>query len=114
MPLKNYTPHTICIEKPDGTRLELPSLGVIRVGTHVKKLAEVDGVPISQVMYGPLEGVPENVELGDTLIVSMVTRDYAKQDRHPLWHCMLSPDSGPSAIRNEKGQIVAVKGLLAA
>jgi len=112
--LKNYTPHTITIRRPDGTDLELPSLGQIRATVSTRQNDPVDGVPVSRVQYEGLDGVPDNLAEGDYLIVSMVARDTAFETLHPLWERMLSPDSGPTAIRNDKGQIVAVKGLLAA
>lgn len=112
--LKNYTPHAVVIEKPDGTKLELPSLGVIRVGTLTAPHAKVEGIPVFKVMYGPLEGLPEDVGPEDVLVVSMVVRDFARKIYHDLADRMVSPDSGPTAVRNEKGHIVAVKALLAA
>lgn len=111
--LKNYTPHLIVIEKPDGSRLDLPSLGVIRAKVKNRPRLPVEEIPVTEVVYEEVEGVPADLHHDDVLVVSMLARDVAIASDHPEAWRMLSPDSGPSAIRNEKGQIVAVKGLLA-
>jgi hypothetical protein len=132
MKLVNLTPHTVAIETPEG-RLTLSSEGLARVSmkttpdstVEVETIVAIDrrfnGVdytePCTQyntvafnrpIEYGPVEGLPEPVE-GALYIVSMLVAQRAMRSD------VVSPDSGPSAIRFKdgpnKGQIEAVRAL---
>ena len=48
-------------------------------------------VPLVKTAYGNLEGVPENIEDGDTLLVSLPTASMSKSSGHPLAAQMVSP-----------------------
>lgn len=128
MKLVNLTPHVVAIETPEG-RLSLPSEGVARVsmsGTRAtpvgveeyvgdeKALSEGYDFDLHTVAfnfpieYGEIEGLPEPVE-GFIYIVSMLVAQRAMRSD------VVSPDSGPTAIRftegPNRGQIEAVRAL---
>lgn len=54
---------------------------------------------------GEVTGLPD-AEWGVLIIVSAMVRELASHRKD-----VISPDTGPSAIRNDKGHIIAVKGF---
>ena len=128
MRLVNLTPHTIAIETPEG-RLYLSSEGVARVSMKTTPDCPVficdplwvtNGEPQGvesftvafnsftvafnlPIEYGEISGLPEP-SAGVIYITSLVVAQRASRSD------VVSPDSGPTAIR-ENGQIVAVRAL---
>ena len=107
MTIRNLTPHPIVIEIPSGERVTFPPEGIIpRVSSKVAPCGEFLGVPLSETVFGEVEGLPE-AEEGTILIVSGFVLDRVRESRPDVFR----PDTGQDCIRNEKGQIVAVRRL---
>lgn len=104
----NCTPHKITVATPSGF-VDIPPSGTVpRVVQDHDVIDVVNGIEVATVAYGPLTGLPPE-EPGIGLIVSTMVVDAAERlslRRHDLY----TPDSGPSAIR-ENGQIKAVLRL---
>lgn len=65
------------------------------------ELGEVDGIPTVQNVYGEVENLPEPQEGTYFLVNAMVLTASTRMD-------LLAPDTGPTAIRDEKGQVKEV------
>lgn len=103
----NLTPHDIVVELEDGSRVTFPTSGTVaRVSVTESVVGEVNGIPVIETVYGDVEGLPEE---GTDCIVSAMVRS-AIPGRKGVY----SPDSGSSALRNDKGHIVAVRRLVKA
>lgn len=105
--LVNKTPHAICIANEAGevVRTIEPELPAARVAVTQEKRGEIDGVPVSITRYGKVENLPEE-RPGVIYIVSQVVMQ-AADDRGDL----IRPDTGPTAVRDAEGRIVAVRSL---
>lgn len=102
----NLTPHTINIVNGDVIR-EYPASGIaVRANTVNEPMPAVDGVEVAQTRYTSVDGMPAP-EPGTVYIVSMIAAQ-ALKGRNDVY----VPDSGPTAERDEKGQIKSVKRLL--
>lgn len=136
----NLTPHAVVVEAvrarayEDGSdgpcRVTIPPSGTVaRVverpvdGTTFRASLEVDGSMVQVLgptIYGPVEGLPPE-EFGGPLylvsaLVAAAVRAYVPTHGYLPGYRergdLLVPDTGPdSAIRNEQGQIVAVRRL---
>ena len=105
----NLTPHPISIRRPDGSDLTIqPSGTVARVATveTVVGICPVTGVPVVSRAFGDVQGLPDD---GTPCIVSALVLS-ACAGRPATF----APDTGPTAIRDEKGFVVAVTRLVAA
>ena len=106
MSFHNYTPHKINV-----CEREYPSEGVARVTETQEVVCLHDGIELRKTLYGAIEGLPDPDPDGKTLfIVSMVVRhinDLSVNRRTDL----VSPDTGKSCIRDEKGNIKGVTGF---
>lgn len=113
MRLVNCTPHGVCLRAADGTETTIePSGTVARVSTIPGTLESVPGVPVpiaQATVFGGVEGLPEARE-GVLLIVSALVLSALKGSRPDL----VGPGTGPNdgAIRNDRGQVVAVTRLV--
>lgn len=103
----NLTPHAIRIRHADGTEMVFePSGTVARVTTEEVVIADINGIPVVKRVTGDVTGLPEN---GVPCIVSsMVLTALTGQAG------VYAPDTGSTAIRDDKGHIVAVTRLVAA
>ena len=113
MKMLNLTPHAIVLRAVDGAEVTLPPSGVVaRVQTTAEAVAglNVDGRewPIVQTKFGQVQCLPEPEE-GTVFVVSLLVLQAATKqlERRDL----LAPDTGPTAIRNAAGQIIAVRGF---
>ncbi len=96
----NLTPHEVKLKEMP----PFPSRGVARVSENNTIVAEgrgATGIPCVVKSYDKIEGLPEP-QPGTWYIVSMVV--FEKTDRIDV----ISPDSGETATRDEKGRIIAV------
>jgi hypothetical protein len=104
MELKNLTPHALVVA---GRTIE-PSGVVARVSVSFEDAGSVDGIPVVSQVFGQVEGLPEPQE-GVAFIVSGMVLATIKGRAD-----VFAPDTGPTAIRNEKGHIIGVVRLVAA
>lgn len=115
LPMKaiNLTPHAITIRVGERDITIPPSGQVARVAVRsVERNSQViDGVevPIVANEYGSVEGLPESKDEFDAFIVSALVLGRCSGIRG-----VYAPDTGPTAIRDEKGQIKAVTRLISA
>ena len=99
----NLTPHTISVQRIDGSMLEIPASGTIARCTVEQELVDhIDGVDLFRTTYGNVTNLPNEVA-GTFYIVSMPVR-LAQPWRLDL----LSPGE---LIRNDQGQPVGCKGF---
>lgn len=109
----NLTPHAIVVRSADGTDRTFPPCGkVARVETSETPVDPIDGIPVIFRETGRLiipEGIPQNGE--SYLIVSSMCLDAASTRQRGF---AVAPDTGATAIRNEKGHIVAVTRFVTA
>lgn len=104
----NLTPHAITIRIASGD-VTVPLGGTVaRVATRDEVVGQcpATGAPIVRRVFGEVEGLPPEGEpcLVSALVLAAV----------PGRAGVYAPDTGPTAIRDEKGQIIAVTRLVAA
>lgn len=103
----NLTPHALTVIDTSGVEHVFePSGQLARVSSSQVHLPEIGGFAVAQTQWGAVTGVPDP-EDGVVYIVSALV----------LAHCadrpdVVGPDTGPTAVRNEKGHIVAVRGFV--
>jgi hypothetical protein len=110
--LMNLTPHPITLRTPDGD-ITIPTSGTIaRVSVTPTPTGEmVMGVPVFRNTYGQVTGLvrdDQGVPL-PCIVSGMVLAALPKGTLN-----VFAPDTGATAVRDEKGHIVAVTQLLAA
>jgi hypothetical protein len=100
----NLTPHALTIEGI-GT---IESSGVARVNVTAFPRISVGGVRVMKNVFGNVSGLPEpklnTVYIVSAMVLSAVSTRAGAD--------VFAPDTGEDAIRNDKGHIVAVKGLV--
>lgn len=103
----NLTPHEICVADEAGNviRRYPPSGIVARCAVSAEPVGEVDGVPVVRSSFGEVQGLPE---VGDyRVVVYLVSSMVAQAAANRL--NVVAPDTGPTAVRDEQGRIVAVR-----
>lgn len=106
MNIINATPHDIVVLKGD-VKVTFPKSGIIaRVSSSYEELESLDGFNISHQTFGEIEGLPE--ETNETIYIVSAMVLSANRSRRDL----IAPDTGVTAIRDEKGHIVAVNGFV--
>lgn len=106
----NYTPHEINLVTSLGLSISFESKGSARVKeTQVLVKREKPGIELRRVIYGGIEGLPEEKE-DQIVIVSLLVKQANALSSNPRKD-LVSPDTGASCIR-ENGQIKAVTGFL--
>ncbi|MEO0132715.1 MAG: hypothetical protein ABIK73_07295 [candidate division WOR-3 bacterium] len=105
----NLTPHGVKIILPDGQELQLPPSGVVaRCSESYTEVGTLNGVPVVQRKLGEVQGLPAPND--DTIyIVSSLVLSACKGRKD-----VFAPDTGATALRNEAGQIIGVRRLIAA
>jgi hypothetical protein len=104
----NLTPHDIVVYYGTaGGARNIPASGhVARLAMTSEPAGIVDGLPCVCTVFGALSGVPAGVEYMDVLIVSSLAADAVAREYPGV--TVLVPDTGPTAMRNESGQIAGV------
>jgi len=107
----NLTPHAIVVRLADGSDLTFPASGkVARVDElPTTVVGEMGGVKIlSRTVFGQVVDLPEPTEGFAYIVSGLVAGVVYRAD-------VFAPATGPKdgAIRNDKGQIVAVVALKA-
>lgn len=108
----NLTPHAITLRTPEGDVTFQPSGTVARVSVIATPTGKtVAGVPVVRNTYGPVQGLPRD-DHGIPLpcIVSGMVLAALPAGTANVY----APATGATAIRDERGQIVAVTELVAA
>lgn len=108
----NLTPHTInVVDGTDGETLHaIPASGqVARVATAsvLQGTLGLPGgvvVPVTSTVYGDVEGIPAPGG-GKFLVSSLVLDRLGPEYRGQAF----APDTGKTAVRNDAGQVVAVR-----
>ena len=104
----NLTPHAITVRLSDGTSRTYPPSGTVaRVTTYETSAADVDGIQTAYRRTGSVEGLTLPVT-EPVLVSGMVLAELSGVDN------VFAPDSGATAIRDERGHIVAVTRLVRA
>ena len=102
----NCTPHEITVRLEDGSFRSFAPSGIVpRVSTDSVLMGSVDGMEFRNMQYGAVEGLPPMVD-GTFIIVSAMVKDRTNRPD------IVAPDTGKTAIRNERGQISAVTGFI--
>lgn len=102
----NATPHNITVLRGDESVVFEKTDILARVSSSTEVTGNINGFQISHQTFGEIEGLPEE-QIGVFYIVSAMVLS-ANKTRNDL----LAPDSGATAIRNDKGHIIAVKGFV--
>lgn len=106
--LLNLTPHAIVLRLQDGTDTVIPPSGAIaRVSMIEEVIGTVAGMPLVRRRPGPVIGLPDGDE--PCIVSSMVLSALP-----PGAPNVFAPDTGPTAIRDERGYVVAVTRLVGA
>jgi len=105
----NLTVHDVVVLNEKGERVVIPPSGqVARIKTKETYYKTVGGLQIFDQEVFEIEGLPEPKE-GVFYIVSMPLRLAARELGRTD---VLSPDTGATAVRNEKGQVEYVTRLV--
>lgn len=109
----NLTPHPILIRTPQGETTLPPSGTIARVkmGEEVllpTKVGSLD-VPVISRVEVEVEGLPSDRNGEACLVSSMVLGALPLGQPRPE---VFAPDTGPTAIRDEDGRIIAVTRLV--
>lgn len=106
----NLTTHAITVRLPDGTDCIYPPSGTVaRVVMEEDVVFYLREVPVIRREPGEVVGLPTD---GAPCLVSAMVLDVLRGAGHAALN-IYAPDTGPTAIRNEKGHIVAVTRLVA-
>ena len=112
----NLTPHEIVIVETDGAEIvSFPASGTIaRISVTEKVTGTIsfDGIPVDIItsVFGEVEGLPSlsDLEGHERFLVSSMVLDQLGSEWSGI---AFAPDTGKSAVRNEKNQIVGVTRL---
>ena len=104
----NLTPHEITIKTYDKEFKIKPSGIIARVTTEEKEQGKLNNIPIVERSFGKVENLPEPKENVVYLVSSLVLEGVRDRDD------VFAPDTGNTAIRDEKGRIIAVTRLIKA
>ena len=107
----NLTPHAITIKTERATHTIPPSGTIARVETRERVTGKVFGVPVVTRELGEVTGLPDTQD-GTVYLVSSMVVDAVKKACGRI--DVFAPDTGPTAIRDEAGHIVAVTRLVMA
>lgn len=106
--LVNLTPHEISIANEAGEIIAtIPPSGQVARITTCQAVAEKINLPHGEVevvatVFGQPEGIPQ-AEIGTRYVVSsLVAQASNRQD-------LIAPDTGPTAVRDGNGRIIAVR-----
>jgi len=112
----NCTPHQITIRQGDGLDVTIEPCGFVpRVETSEEDV-DFYCVPIMEQKTGQVSGFPDfdkfRGETGKGHILCIVSRMVLEAVEPVAGVTFVAPDTGKTAIRNEKGHIVAVTRLI--
>lgn len=103
MEIKNLTPHAITICNNAGEVIRVfQSEGLVRLKASTVNAGQIDGVPVSNTIFGEPEGLPEYTD-GKFYIVSQIVKSAL-----PKRLDLLVP---AEIVRDLNGQIIGCKSL---
>lgn len=116
----NLTPHPITLDGAAGSITVPPSGTVAKVSTDERVYAPgiftaAGYIPYINRKFGGVTGLPEQPEDGTIYIVSSMVLSAVEVDaklNHRWWAYLYAPDTGPTARRDEKGNVIAVTRLV--
>lgn len=101
--IKNLTPHDVRVLNDNNeVVVVLNSEGIARVSSETKVVDTLNGVPITETVFGEVTGLPPETE-GTYYIVSRMVASAASERRD-----LLVPGL---QIRDEQGRVVGCKSL---
>ena len=103
----NLTPHDINVVLGNETITFAASGNVARVNMVAVDQRMIDGIPVVFNEPGEVQGLPPAKNNTIYLVSAVVLGATKRRD-------LFAPDTGPTAIRNDKGQIQAVTRLVSA
>lgn len=105
----NLTPHDLRVVLPNGEEVIIPRSGQIaRVSTHevpASARPQAPDVPVVTRTFGDVEGLPGpdgRLYVVSSLVLSALQATGCQRED------VVAPDTGPSAIRDEKGRIMGI------
>lgn len=102
--LVNCTPHPISIQLENEKVTFQPSGVIPRVEVETAAAEKIDNFPCIVEAQGKVEGLPEVKENTFYIVSGMVFEASSRKD-------LIAPDTGKTAIRSDKGFIIAVKNF---
>lgn len=103
MNIINLTPHNIVIAL-DNEHITLPPTAPpARCAIRSERIGEINGIPVVSSVFGDVENLPSPQPDTVYVVSTVIAQRVARAD-------VLSPDTGPTAIR-ENGQVIAVRAL---
>lgn len=104
----NLTPHVVNVELTDGSKLAFePTKPEARMSVSSAPTSFENyesEVPLVAPVFGEVTNLPEPVEGVAYIVATMLAQRVMRPD-------VVSPDTGKTAIRNEAGQVVAVRAF---
>lgn len=107
--MRNLTPHAVIVSVAGTVKVIQPSGTVARVSTTEQSagLCPVTYAPVIHRKFGDVENIGSPSD-GPCLVSSLVLSALGSEWRGVAF----APDTGDTAIRNEKGHIIAVTRLV--
>jgi len=109
----NLTPHEVRVcDEAGNPALVIPPSGVqARVNVTLTEVRRILGIPVYKPVYGEVQGLPSEPEPNTIYVVSSLVLSAIPEK---FKSCTVAPNTNPGyALRDEKGNIVGVKGFLA-
>lgn len=103
MTIKNLTPHAINFIGEDGETMRTiePSGVVARVSATTVETGDLDGIRITETVYGEVEGLPDETEDTIYIVSSLVASRVNRGD-------VFIPNE---SVRDDKGRIIGCRSL---
>ena len=102
MKLVNLTPHSITFVTENGDIVIEPSGTLARLTTETRCVGSYAGIPVTETVYGEIEGLPAYSE-GVAYIVSSLVASRCKERTD-----VYIPNE---SVRDDKGRIIGCKSL---
>ncbi len=106
----NLTPHDITVFVGDGS-IVIPASGTVaRVSSIYTHVGDIDGIPVSEVSYGDVHGLPQPMD-GVIYVVSALVLNALKAKGVNRTD-VVAPDTDKGAVRDTSGRIIGVRGFI--
>lgn len=113
MKILNYTPHAVTVFDGHDPVATFAPVGLARVQSESVTLSELDfggpeTIPLKKVVFGEIEGLPEEIGADDYFIVSAITAQAAVKNGYKYADRLLVVNE---AVRNADGQIIGCRSF---